>query len=305
MTAPHRWEISIEDARYPRALLDASPPPAILYGYGDISLLRPGLAVIGSRKGTPYGLACARRFARWAATQGVVIVSGAAIGCDMAAHAAAIEAGGATVAVLACGADVDYPSRAAPLLADLRAGHAVISEAPWGTEPRRWAFVARNRIIAGLARAVLVTEGGVKSGTFTTADHALDMGRDVWAVPGPITSAESRGPNRLIRQGAVPITDESELRDALLSAGFATRTRPSLTTVFHTDDALLRALAASPLRPDDLVGILQTDVVSISRCLAELQLAGRVHRWPDGRYGVTPPARPRRYNHPREPTDMR
>ncbi|GAB4286314.1 MAG: DNA-processing protein DprA [Coriobacteriia bacterium] len=305
MSIGERWEIRLEDPRYPEMLRDAERPPAVLYGYGDASLLRPGLAVIGSRKATPYGTACSRRFARWAASQGVPVISGAAIGCDMAAHEAAIEAGGVTVAVLACGADVDYPSRATSLLAELRSNHVVVSEAPWGTEPRRWAFVARNRIIAALARAVLVTEGGVKSGTFTTADYALDMGRDVWAVPGPITSAESRGPNRLIRQGAVPITDESELRDALVSAGFEARPGRSLTTVVHTRDALLRTLAAQPLRPDDLVGILRTDVVTISRCLAELQLAGRIHRWPDGRYGVAPPERPRRYNHRKEPTDSR
>ncbi|MDI6900415.1 MAG: DNA-processing protein DprA [Anaerosomatales bacterium] len=305
MTSPERWQIAIDDPDYPEPLRDADRPPAVLYGYGDASLLCPGLAVIGSRKATPYGIVCARRFARWAAAQGIVIISGAAIGCDMAAHEAALEAGGRTIAVLACGADVDYPGRASSLLGELRAHHVVISEAPWGTEPRRWAFVARNRIIAGLARAVLVTEGGVKSGTFTTADFALDMGRDVWAVPGPVTSAESRGPNRLIRQGAVPITDESELRDALVSAGFAPRSGDSLTTVVHTRDALLRTLAANPMRPDDLVSVLHTDVVTISRCLAEFQLAGRVHRWPDGRYGVTPPQRPRRYNQRKEPTDSR
>ncbi len=276
------WVLKQGEAGYPSVLEDLPDPPPALYGFGDHALLGDGLAVIGARQATPYGLSCARRFARWTANRGIPVVSGAAIGCDLEAHRGALDADGPTVAVLGCGADVDYPLRAATVLASIRRCGVVVSEAPWGGPPTRWTFPRRNRLIAALSRAVLVVEASLPSGTFSTADHALDLGREVLAVPGSIFSPESRGPNRLIRQGATPITDVSDLAHELGEAWSAgPRTLPG------TEDRLLACLTADPLRPDDAARVLGTDIVSLIRAIAALEARGWVTRYPDGRYGIS------------------
>ncbi|MBN2247440.1 MAG: DNA-processing protein DprA [Coriobacteriia bacterium] len=273
--------IEYGDAGYPPLLAETPDPPQRLYGIGDPSALRPGLAIIGSRKATPYGLRCTRQFASWAAQAGITVISGAAMGCDSEAHRTALGSGGPTVAVLGCGPDVDYPRRSADILKTMRAAHAVVSELPFGAPPTRWTFVRRNRIIAGLARAVLVVEAGLPSGTFSTADAALDAGREVLAVPGSILSAESRGSNRLIRQGALPVTDVSELAASLGMEGMLP---PDASC--GSRDTVVRALAADPLRPDDLARALGIDIVTAARTLGLLESSGAIVRYADGRYGL-------------------
>lgn len=296
MNTPYRRsEVRLGEPDYPSCLLDLADPPKILYVTGDPAHLRLGLAVIGARRATPYGLGCASRFAGWAAASGVCVISGAAIGCDQAAHRAARAVPAPTVAVLGCGADIDYPSGAMSLLADLRSHCAVVSELPWGTHPTRWAFSRRNRIIAALSAAVLVVEAGLPSGTFSTADHALAIGRDVLAIPGSVNAPECRGPNRLIRQGAMPITDASELADALEGAGLLLdRSTPDATEHSGRLCVIERAVRTDPMRPDDLARALTQDVVSVVRILGELELRNRVVRFRDGRYGVPEPTVRRR-----------
>lgn len=275
-----RFVLSLGSPEYPEHLAQVPDPPKLLYGVGDPSALLPGLAVVGARRATPYGLRCTRLFAGWAASHGVTVISGAAIGCDREAHLAALAAQGPTVSVLGCGPDIDYPCRSAGLLAEIRQRYAVVSECAFGQEPRRFSFVRRNRIIAGLASAVLVVEAGLPSGTFSTADAALDAGRDVLTVPGSVFSPESRGSNRLIRQGAIPITDVSELAAAL---GCESQHVPD------NDPAcghVLRALTADPMRPDDLARALGIDIVYAARTLGALEARGLIARYPDGRYGV-------------------
>lgn len=278
---PDRWCLSRGDDGYPLELEDLPDPPPTLYGYGDPSLLGGGIAVIGSRRATPYGLSCARRFAGWSAAHGIVVVSGAAVGCDLESHRAALAVDGPTVAVLPCGADVDYPRRAASTLADIRRRGAVVSEAPWGSEPQRWSFVRRNRLIAALSVAVLVVEAGLPSGTFTTADQALDLNRDVFAVPGSILAPECRGSNRLIRQGALPITDVAELAQAL---GLEAPVEIAPASAHR----LLAALTASPMRPDDIARDFDLDIVQTMRTLGSFESRRLVARYPDGRYGALP-----------------
>lgn len=278
-TEGERWELRVGERGYPASLLELPEPPETLHGFGDPLILGDGLGVVGSRKATPYGLACTSQFAGWAASHGVTVVSGAAIGCDLAAHQAALAGEGPTVAVLPCGADVDYPASGAAVLAAIRERGAVISEAPWGSPPARWTFVRRNRIIAGLSRALLVAEAGLPSGTFTTADFALDLGREVLAVPGSIFAPECRGANRLIREGATPITDVSELAEAL-----------GRETLFDAEpamsgDRVLSALRTSPMRPDDLARALAIDIVEVVRAICVLEVSGRIARYRDGRYG--------------------
>jgi DNA processing protein len=280
-------ELCCDDPRYPAALHHLSEPPATLYCIGDVRLLQPGLAVIGARKATPYGLGCTRRFAEWAARAGVTIVSGAATGCDQAAHRAAIDAGGRTVAVLGCGADVDYPATAHSLLAHVRKHHLVVSECTWGSRATRYAFPRRNRIIAALSAAVLVVEAGLPSGTFSTADAALNMGRGVLAVPGSINSPESRGSNRLIRQGAGLVSDVSEFAAELASVGLVLRPSDCATSSETSSAEPIEVmLAADPMRADDVAHVLDLDIVTAIRRLGLLELQGRIVRYRDGRYGV-------------------
>jgi DNA processing protein len=223
----------------------------------------------------------------------VVIVSGAAVGCDLAAHTAALEAHGATVAVLGCGADVDYPSSARRVLADIRRDGAVVSELEWGAQPLPYRFPERNRIIAALSAIVLVVEAGLPSGTFITADHALDAGRTVLAVPGSVFSPNSRGCNRLIQQGARPITDVSDLAAELRCAGLigcageapADRLLGPVAAGQGAVGRLRDALLADPMRPDDAARALALDVVAVARMLSRLETEGSVTRYPDGRYG--------------------
>ncbi len=284
MRPPDGWEIDKGDPRYPETLLTTPDPPKRIYGLGNPNLLTPGLAVIGARKSTPYGRSCAHLFAGWAASRGVVIVSGAAVGCDQAAHRAALEVDGATVAVLGCGADVDYPRDATQLLDVIRARGAVISEQPWGSTPRRWAFSRRNRIIAGLSHSVLVVEASLPSGTFSTADHALEADREVLVVPGSILSPECRGSNRLLVQGATPITDVSELAAVLGLLGAPEDAEHTVSHDLSRRDAIMTALVANPMRPDDLAREFALDIVTVARRLGELERDGKVIRLRDGRY---------------------
>jgi DNA processing protein len=279
------WRIDRGDSAYPGCLESTPQPPEILWGMGDPGLLRAGLAVIGARRATPYGLTCARMFAGWAAEHGVVVVSGGAVGCDRAAHEAALEAGGATVAVLGCGPDVDYPRDADGLMRRIRETGAVVAELPWGVGPRAYHFPKRNRLIAGLAKAVLVVEAALPSGTFSTADHALAAGREVWAVPGSVLYSGCRGSNTLLSQGAVPICEVSDLATALERLGLC-RDRPENGGAPpRVTDRLAAALLADPMRPDDAAFALRTDVVTILRQVTALEQQGVVRRYPDGRYG--------------------
>lgn len=294
----NRFEISLDDDAYPELLKETPDPPSRIYGVGDPGCLGPGLAVIGSRRATPYGLGVTELFAGWAASAGYTVISGGAAGCDQAAHRAALAADGMTVSVMGGGADVAYPRSAQALLEKAARSGAVISEQPWGTNPLPWMFPRRNRIIAGLAVAVLVVEAGLPSGTFSTADHALASGREVLAVPGSILHPLSRGPNRLIRQGARPVTDVTDLAlelGDLLGPAKQTWLRATSPEDSRTGtDPVLAALLANPMRPDDLTVALGMDVVTVSRRLGRLEAAGQVTRYPDGKYGPVPLAG--RYN---------
>lgn len=213
-----RHEIALGEAGYPEALSVVERPPVKLYVVGDPAALQEGLAVVGARRATPYGIGCARHFAGAAARRGIVIISGGARGCDAVAHEAALAAGTPTVAFLGGGCDEIYPAENAPLFQRIvDAGGAVVSENEWGFRPLPYTFRERNRLIAGLAKATLIVEAGLPSGTFSTADEALSANREVLVVPGCVTSPSSRGANRLIYQGATPIVDDETFEDQLFA----------------------------------------------------------------------------------------
>jgi DNA processing protein len=196
----------------------AVEPPRWLFLRGTLPMT-PGVAVVGSRRATSYGLAVARQIGFGLADAGLPVISGLALGIDGAAHRGCLAAGGITIAVLGSGVDVLYPIRHRQLAQEiLDSGGAVVSEYPPGTRPEPWRFPERNRIIAGMSRAVVVVEAAERSGALITARLALDMNLDVFAVPGDIDRPTSRGANQLIRDGAHPVCSIEELLEGL---GFA------------------------------------------------------------------------------------
>lgn len=204
--------VPIGDPRYPPLLRDIFDPPMLLFARGRVELLRTHMfGVVGTRRPTPYGLAVAERLAADLARAGLTVVSGMARGIDTAAHKGTLAAEGDTVAVLGCGVDVVYPSENRRLAADLAAKGLLISEFPMGSTAFPQNFPIRNRIISGMSSGTLVVEGAQYSGSAITARLAIDQGREVFAVPGNITSKASWGPNLLIKQGAKLVQDWNDV----------------------------------------------------------------------------------------------
>lgn len=192
---------------YPKCLLTMYDPPAVLYAQGDITLLskKMNIAIIGSRKATTYSEKALSLIVPPLVNEDIVIVSGLAAGADTLAHRAALKYGGKTIAVLGHGLFHLYPRENRSLKEEIGKNHLLITEYPPYVRPERWTFPMRNRIISGLSNAVIVTESAKKSGTMSTVEHALEYGKDIYAVPGPITSLLSEGPNKLINEGATPL----------------------------------------------------------------------------------------------------
>ncbi len=204
--------VTIGDPRYPQPLREIYDPPILLFARGRVELLDTiMLGIVGTRRPTPYGLAVAERLGGDLAQAGLTIASGMARGIDTAAHKGVLAVGGNTVAVLGCGVDIVYPSENRKLAVDLAAKGLIISEFPMGSTAFPQNFPIRNRIISGMSAGVLVVEGAQYSGSAITAKLAMDQGREVFAVPGNITSKLSWGPNLLIKQGAKLIQDWNDV----------------------------------------------------------------------------------------------
>ncbi len=283
---PDRWELTPDDEAYPRSICELPNPPEVIRGIGDAAVLpEPALAVIGARRATPYGIAVAELAGRVAAECGVTVVSGGAMGCDYAAGMAAHAAGGRTVVVAGTGADVPYPAASLPVFEAASQTGAVISLEHWGQTPRRYAFPRRNVIVAALCRVLVITEAGQVSGTMSTADAALELGRTLYAIPGSIFSPNSSGTNRLAAEGARIIPDEASLELAISMdfgvARFCTGgDRAPMGPV-------MAALVASPSRPDELASRLNEGVLTLLKTLTDYESRGLVERLPDGRYSPT------------------
>ena len=228
-----------DDAGFPPLLRTIAEPPPVLFALGNLALLeRPALAVVGSRDHTGYGETVARSVAAQAARAGIVVVSGMARGLDAVAHTAALDAGGATVGVLGNGLGVIYPAANRRLYERVAANGLLLTEFPPGERPHAGSFPRRNRLISGLARVTLVVEAAVGSGALITAGAALDQGREVLAVPGPITSAVSAGTNRLIRDGATPYLEPVDLFTHYPEHGFVPEEAPEPATARPLPDTL-------------------------------------------------------------------
>jgi DNA processing protein len=261
-----------------RAIHD--PPRRLFLRGGDPALLaRPGVAVVGARACSPYGAQVARMLGRDLAAAGVVVVSGLARGIDAEAHRGALDAGGVTVAVLGCGIDRDYPAAHASLAARICEAGVVVSEYEPGVEPAPWRFPARNRIVAGLCTATVVVEARERSGALITADFALEEGREVFAVPGEITSSLSAGTNALLRLGATPCTGAHDVLEAL---GIEPA-EPTPPDVSEPAGAVLARLADAAADANALARATGLTAAEAAAALVELELAG-LARCGDGVY---------------------
>ena len=277
-----------EDEAYPRRLkmLDHAPP--VLYLRGEITPEDDwAVAVVGTRKITAYGRKVAGDVAKLLAESGITVVSGLARGVDGVAHRAALQAGGRTIAVLGSGVDVIYPPEHRKLAAEIITSGALLSEYPPGTRPDAANFPPRNRIISGLSAAVVIVEAGEKSGALITASFAAEQGRDVFAVPGNIYAAQSRGTNWLIQQGARPLTSPADILEALDASLLpqkqeARRTLPAN----QAEKLLLAALAEQPMHVDDLSAVVGLPVSETTATLTLMELKGMVQSLGGMRYAA-------------------
>jgi DNA processing protein len=265
-----RW-LPRSDPSFPAALRSIfDPPPGLfLRGAGEAALLdRPAVGIVGARACSSYGSHVARTFGRELAAAGLVVVSGLARGVDGEAHRGALEVGGETVAVLGCGVDRDYPAVHRELARRICLEGLVVSEYAPGVEPAPWRFPARNRIIAGLAHATVVVEARERSGALITADLALEEGREVFAVPGEITSALSAGSNGLLRQGATVVTSAADVLEAFGLVPVA----PAQPALSPAAEQILGRIRDAPASADELVRLLGLDAAAVAAALAELEL---------------------------------
>lgn len=260
------------DPGFPETLRDLSRPPAQLFLIGDAALLRaPLVAIVGTREATAYGLRVARSVSGAMARAGVGIVSGMARGIDAAAHRAALECGGKTVAVLGTGVDIAYPSGHRELHRVIGSSGLLLSEYEPGATAHRGSFPQRNRIIAALARATIVIEAGHHSGALNTASHALALNRPLAAVPGPIDSPQSDGTNQLIRDGALVI---ASVADALALMGIADRPQSAPMDLPGNAGLVWSALAAGPLSMDALSVRAMINARDCAAAVTTLELKG-------------------------------
>jgi DNA processing protein len=307
LTAPERqltgdgrdvWTVRRETKGYPGALLDlAERAPEAIHGFGDASVLADwdaatAVTIVGSRRASSYGVAVAEELGRLAAAAGLLVVSGMARGIDAAAHRGALAGDGKTVAVLGGGPDVVYPAGEWRLYRSIVAHGAAISEWPAGEPPAAWCFPARNRIMAALSQVTVVVEGAARSGSLITAREAADLNRTVGAVPGPVNSWLSAGPNNLLSDGALVVRDAQDVLDAMLGVGARNVRRAGPDLEPHLSHVL--GLVEGGRATCDAVAAAWGDPPrEAAIALARLELLGYVRVDATGRYARTtliPPA---------------
>ena len=286
---PRHSVITLADPSYPRALLEISDPPAVIYAIGRTELLqRPALAIVGSRNATAQGEANSESFAKALSEAGLTIVSGLAMGIDAAAHRGGLSAPGSTIAVLGTGVDIVYPRRNGELAAQIAEHGLLISEFALGTAPAAHNFPKRNRLISGLGRGCLVIEAAAASGSLITARAAAEQGRDVFAIPGSIHSPLSRGCHALIKTGAKLVESAQDVLDELSGfrgTAYATTTRTAgEEPAKESDSGLLRCMGHDPVDVDALCNRAGLSVEQVSSELLRLELQGLVAALPGGLY---------------------
>lgn len=270
--------VTVLDDAYPRILREIPGPPPVLFYRGTLpGQDQPTVAIVGTRRATPYGREATSRIAAELAAAGVTIVSGLAKGIDGFAHNAALEAGGKTIAILASGVDIIYPPEHRRLSERIVESGTLLSDYPPGTKPDAPNFPARNRIISGLSLATIVVEAPARSGALITVGFAADQGRDVYAVPGSIFSPASEGTNRLLRQGAIPITSAADVLDDLRLAP-ALAIEPEQTAFPITDEerSIYALVTSEPQHIDELAYSAGLTISAASALMMMLELKGLV-----------------------------
>jgi DNA processing protein len=272
------WACCRHTELYPDSLRDAADAPWALVGRGNPTLLGglelfEAVTIVGARRATSYGREVARELGRELASAGLTVVSGLAFGIDACAHRGALDANGRTIAVLGCGPDIAYPASHRTLWRRISETNLVLSEFPPGATPWRWTFPARNRIMAALAGMTIVVEAAVRSGSLITTDLAADLGRDLGAVPGPVTSRASAGPNGLLASGAHVIRDAQDVLDAMLGPGRRQLDRggPSMEPQL---EAVLTAVEAGESTCDAVAAATGLSGPAAAAALARLELLG-------------------------------
>jgi DNA processing protein len=281
---PAHQIVAWDDADYPPALLALPDAPPALYMMGRRELLsRTGFAIVGSRHGTPQGLATAREFAHALAGAGLTIVSGLALGIDAAAHEGALETDASTIAIVGTGLDRVYPARNRALAVRIAERGALLSEYAPGTPARKENFPQRNRLISGMSCGVLVVEATLSSGSLITARLAGDQGRDVFAIPGSIHSPFSKGCHKLIREGAKLVETAQDVLDELRGTP-RIDARACAPTKHAAPTPLLAAMGYDPVTIDVLIERVRAPADTIAAELVVLELDGRVSSLPGGRW---------------------
>lgn len=271
------------DPDYPPSLLELTDPPPFLFSYGDLSLLtRPAVAIVGTRRATPYGERVTDALAGTLAAAGICVVSGMARGIDGVAHRAALSRGGPTVAVLGTGIDLAYPVGHRSLHRAIAERGVVLSEFPCGTRPEPGWFPRRNRIIAALGRLTIVVEAGQRSGASITARYAEELNRDVCAVPGPVDSPQSLGTNALIRDGAHPILSAQDVFLLLGIADPAARRTNVAPALAGDERAAWDALEDGAVALDLLPERAALPAHRVLAAITALEVAGLVETLPTG-----------------------
>jgi DNA processing protein len=291
--------LTLDSPDYPELLRQIADPPLALFVRGDASVLsRVQLAIVGSRTPTADGRRLARSFATQAVQSGLVVTSGLALGIDGEAHAGALAAAGRTVAVLGNGQGTVYPRRHAVLAEQIADGGAVISEFPTDVAPLPENFPRRNRVISGVSSGVLVVEAALRSGSLITANHALEQGREVFAVPGPVQNSRARGCHALIRQGAKLVEEIGDVLEeiwpvAAVARSTCTEARCDAVPAKALDGnskLLLHYIGHQPVSFDDLVEATEIPVGIAASLLSSLEIAGMIESLPGGNYVRRRPA---------------
>ncbi len=272
--------ITIRDLHYPALLRQIYGPPPVLYVRGEPREQdHRAVAIVGTRRASPYGRLVAETLGRELAAAGVTVISGLALGIDSAAHTGALQAG-RTIGVAACGLDVNYPPSNRDLVERVAAQGAVITEFPLGAQPERWRFPARNRVIAGMALGTIVVEAPEGSGALITADHALDQGREVFAVPGAVNTIQSRGTHQLLKQGAKLVETVADVLEELDLPAAPKRDQPRVEDLTPSEHNLLSLLTLHQKDVDSLILESRLPSSQVNAILTMLELRGLVRRMP-------------------------
>ncbi len=284
------WARCRHSPEYPAALRPDPQAPVTLLGRGDISLLgkaaEAAVTVVGSRRPSSYGFELARSLAVELAGAGLVVISGMAMGIDSSAHEAALEAGGATIAVLGSGPDVPHPPSKRRLYDRIVSDGLVISELPPGTRPYRWTFPARNRIMAALGQITVVVEAASRSGSLITAGMASDLGREVGAVPGRVGTPLAEGTNALLADGAVVVRGGQDVLDAIFGPSAPQLEQRLAPALSPEQAAVLELVGRGHESPDEVAAAAGMDVGSALAALTALELLGRLRSDSGGHYAV-------------------